>query len=157
LGPAHPEGCINQGGTPVPNFFMYHNIDNLPFYFDHFGSDDTLKNLLQNYQSKFVWADGTPTPYELKDLIYNQNYDPYKSLFLILYSCVYGVIIAACYSMLYIVGSSTGGSDFITIYFSSKKSRPLGGVMVVANTTLLLMGFVLGNYVSGGLVCPTYG
>jgi uncharacterized membrane-anchored protein YitT (DUF2179 family) len=29
--------------------------------------------------------------------------------------------------------------------------------MVVANTTLLLMGFVLGNYVSGGLVCPTYG
>lgn len=154
LGPVQPTGFIH-GDDVYANIFLYHHIDNMPFFFNSFPSNLQYLPEIVKYTNSLngpAW----PSPAEAswyKDLIFNQAYDPYKSSILILYSVIYGVIISVCYSMLYIVGSSTGGSDFVTVFFSAKKSRPLGGIMIIINTSLLVIGFTMGNFISGGMVC----
>jgi uncharacterized membrane-anchored protein YitT (DUF2179 family) len=39
-----------------------------------------------------------------------------KALLLLVYSVVFALISSACYAMMFIIGGSTAGSDYLTIY-----------------------------------------
>jgi uncharacterized membrane-anchored protein YitT (DUF2179 family) len=71
---------------------------------------------------------------------------------LFIYAIIYGLIASVAYALLYIVGGCSAGSDFVSIYYSSIKHKPLGGLMIIMNSTLMILGSTVGSYVSAGLV-----
>lgn len=77
--------------------------------------------------------------------------DLIKSFYLLLYSVAFGLITAVTYSMAYIVGGSTGGSDFISIYFSTFKHKDLGKMLIIMNAFCLITGSILGSYLPAGI------
>lgn len=74
---------------------------------------------------------------------------------LLLYSVVFSFCTASTYSLLYITGSSSAGSDFISIFYSQEKNKPLGKIMITIALSCMLMGIFLGSYVSSMMVDPT--
>jgi uncharacterized membrane-anchored protein YitT (DUF2179 family) len=84
--------------------------------------------------------------------IFNPDYDPYKALLLFIYALVYGIMASISYAILYIIGGCSAGSDFVSIYYSSVKHKPLGGLMIIVNSSLMIIGSVIGSYVSAGIV-----
>jgi uncharacterized membrane-anchored protein YitT (DUF2179 family) len=56
------------------------------------------------------------------------------------------------YSILYIIGGCSAGGDFISIYHSSVKHKPLGGLMIIINSSMMVVGSIIGSYISAGLV-----
>lgn len=73
---------------------------------------------------------------------------------LVLYACIYGIIHACCASVLFITGSSTAGSDIISVYYSQEKNVPIEKVMFVINVVGLLSGITMGSYATGLMVDP---
>jgi uncharacterized membrane-anchored protein YitT (DUF2179 family) len=73
---------------------------------------------------------------------------------LFIYAIAYGFISALCYAILYIIGGCSAGGDFISIYYSSIKHKPLGGLMIIVNSSMMLIGSIIGSYISAGLVDP---
>ncbi|GHU31699.1 hypothetical protein FACS1894166_03620 [Bacilli bacterium] len=86
--------------------------------------------------------------------IYNMSSDPFKALTLFIYAFVYGLGAGVCYSILYIIGGCSGGGDFISIYRSSIKHKPLGGVMIMINSICLITGSIIGSYIPAGMINP---
>jgi uncharacterized membrane-anchored protein YitT (DUF2179 family) len=86
--------------------------------------------------------------------IFNPDYDPYKGLLLFIYATVYGLISSLGYGILYIVGGCSAGGDFVSIYYSSIKHKPLGGLMIIVNSSLMVVGSTIGSYISTGLIDP---
>ncbi|MDR3249538.1 MAG: hypothetical protein LBS95_00450 [Mycoplasmataceae bacterium] len=77
----------------------------------------------------------------------NSNFSAALSLFF--YSCFFSVISAYAVCFLFIIGGSSAGSDFITIWYSVKKHKNIGKIYAIINTAFLLTGVVLGSFVSG--------
>jgi uncharacterized membrane-anchored protein YitT (DUF2179 family) len=88
----------------------------------------------------------------LPDQIFNPSYDPYKALLLFIYAFAYGLICSVTYAILYIVGGCSGGGDFLSIYYSSIKHRPLGSLLIAVNSSMLFFGFIIGSYLSCGIM-----
>jgi uncharacterized membrane-anchored protein YitT (DUF2179 family) len=115
---------IPYGTGSESNIFGAYNVYNLPFYFN----DKTGGHF------------------------FNTQYDSVKSLELLLYGVVYGIVSAVCYAMLYIVGGCSGGLDYVSIYYATKKQKSLGGMLTTINGFALLGGFLIGSYLSGGYI-----
>jgi len=75
-----------------------------------------------------------------------------RSICLILYAAVYALLHAICASILLITGSSTAGSDIISIYMSYKKNKSVGSMMLIINGIGLVLGVIIGTYCSGIVV-----
>jgi len=73
-------------------------------------------------------------------------------LYLFLYAAIYGICTGLCYSLLYIVGASSAGLDFVSIYYATKKQKNLGGILVIINSSAMLLGTIIGTYIPAGLV-----
>lgn len=72
-----------------------------------------------------------------------------------MYGLVSALIIPFIYSIMYILGASTGGADFVSYYFAVKKKKPLGLVVTLFNTGSLVFGTILGSYIAASLVPVT--
>lgn len=79
-------------------------------------------------------------------------YDLVKIIPLLFYAIVSSMLIPLVYSLIYIVGSSTGGTDFISYYYSMKKNKPLGSIIAIFNTIALILGTFIGTYLSASLI-----
>jgi len=75
-----------------------------------------------------------------------------RSICLILYAAVYALLHALCASLLLITGSSTAGSDILSIYFSYKRNKSVGTMMLIINGIGLVLGVFIGTYCSGLVV-----
>jgi uncharacterized membrane-anchored protein YitT (DUF2179 family) len=56
-------------------------------------------------------------------------------------------------SILYIVGASTGGTDFISFYFTNK-GKSLGRMLLIVSFTTTFIGCSLGSWMAAGIVNP---
>lgn len=56
------------------------------------------------------------------------------------------------YTIIFVVGGSTGGFDFISQWYANVKQKSLGGVLLYANTALLLLGVLIGSYIPGSMI-----
>ena len=65
----------------------------------------------------------------------------------------FGIVSAACYSVLYIIGACSCGADFISFYFSVTKQKSVNKIIVIINTTLMLIGVLTGSYIASGVIC----
>jgi uncharacterized membrane-anchored protein YitT (DUF2179 family) len=79
-----------------------------------------------------------------------------NSFLLLLYCCVYAIISSLGYAMVYIIGGSTGGSDFVTIYFSQEKNKNVGLMFIIINAICMSIGITIGSYGAGILTDPKY-
>jgi len=83
----------------------------------------------------------------ISHIINNANY--VKSLSLFFYASIFSVISATVTSCLFIMGGSSAGSDFITVLYSVKKHKDVGKIYTFINAFFLILGCIIGNYVSG--------
>ncbi|WP_342268527.1 YitT family protein [Spiroplasma endosymbiont of Aspidapion aeneum] len=65
-------------------------------------------------------------------------------IFLFLFSALSGLLLGYAYSILYKIGSSSGGSDFVIFYFSMKYKKPLGNIARTINM-IILFSVVIAN------------
>lgn len=93
---------------------------------------------------------------KIQYIIYNPDYDPFKSLFCLFYGVAYGFSVAVMYSVLYIIGGSSGGMDFVSFYFSVKKQKAINNLLVIINFISMTSGVVLGSYIPAGIAVPKY-
>jgi uncharacterized membrane-anchored protein YitT (DUF2179 family) len=57
---------------------------------------------------------------------------------------------------MYIIGGSTAGSDYVTVYFSQEKNKNLGGMFIIINGTFMLAGILIGSFGAACYVRPEY-
>lgn len=66
---------------------------------------------------------------------------------LFIYGIVYAIISGTSYSILYILGSSTGGTDIFGFYYSKIKNKSIGTLLTYFNSISLSIGVILGSFV----------
>lgn len=73
-----------------------------------------------------------------------------RYLWIFLFCTISGSISGVCYGLLYMSGSSTGGTDFVDIYLSKKWKKPIGNINIVVNLLLLLIAMAIGYAINDG-------
>lgn len=74
---------------------------------------------------------------------------------LFIYATVSSLIFGLVYSAIYILGASTGGTDFIGFYYSKIKSKSIGNLLTTFNLISLVVGATLGSFVCWMLKAQT--
>nr|WP_275667557.1 YitT family protein [Williamsoniiplasma lucivorax] len=67
-----------------------------------------------------------------------------SAIWLFVFAVIGGVVLGASYALIYKIGSSSGGSDFITMYFSTTKNKNIGSINRNVNF-VILTGVVIVN------------
>ncbi|MBR2651279.1 hypothetical protein IKE96_00585 [bacterium] len=50
-------------------------------------------------------------------------------------------------SCIYILGASSGGTDFMGFYYSKIKNKSIGNLLTIFNVISLVIGVILGSFV----------
>lgn len=66
---------------------------------------------------------------------------------LFIYGLVYAIICGTSYSIIYILGASTGGTDIFGFYYSKVKNKSIGTLLTYFNAASLFVGVLLGSFV----------
>ncbi|AHB36261.1 YitT family ABC transporter [Spiroplasma apis] len=74
-------------------------------------------------------------------LIQNLSNSWNTSIWLFIFGSLGGVLLGASYSIVYKIGSSSGGADFLTIFFSKIKNKPVGNLN--RNANFMILGFII--------------
>lgn len=69
-----------------------------------------------------------------------------KTFSLFVYSIVAGFCIGIPYSIIYIVGASTGGSDVVSFYYAKIKNKNIGKSLIVINVCCTITSSLLGSF-----------
>ena len=80
--------------------------------------------------------------------------DAPKFISMFLYTMMAGIFNGMAISMIMAVGGSAGGLDFISFYFSYKKNKPLGTILLSFNISSVIITTMLGSYISAIIVNP---
>ena len=74
---------------------------------------------------------------------------------LFVYSSVYSIINGFMVSCIYILGASSGGTDFMGFYYSKIKNKSIGNLLTIFNVISLVIGVILGSFVCWIIKSPT--
>lgn len=85
-------------------------------------------------------------------LSWDHNDDLVRIIPLFFYALVSSLLLSLLYAIIFIVGGSTGGTDFISYYYSVKKQKKLGTIFSLFNTGSLFLGTIIGSYISASLI-----
>lgn len=66
---------------------------------------------------------------------------------LFIYALIASITSGIIYSMIYILGSSTGGTDIIGFYYSKIKNKSIANLLTIFNVMSLAIGVTLGSFV----------
>ncbi len=66
---------------------------------------------------------------------------------LFFYASSQGVILGFAYSVLYMIGSSTGGTDIVTFYYAKVKNISISKLLVLFNSICIILSSILGTIV----------
>lgn len=73
--------------------------------------------------------------------------DGSKFGFMFMYTVSAGLLNGLAYSMALAVGGSTGGLDFISFYYSYKKNKSIGKMLLFFNMGSVLLTSIIGSYI----------
>ncbi len=82
--------------------------------------------------------------------------DAVRAVALLCYGLVFAFTNAVFYTIVFILGGSTGGSDFISQYVATKKHRSISSIMIYVNLITLAAGVLLGSYVPGSMILERF-
>lgn len=74
---------------------------------------------------------------------------------LMIYSAACAILIGFQYSMLYIIGSSTGGTDVVSFYFAKKKNKNIASSLASINLTCIFISVMIGSFTSLMIIDPS--
>ncbi|QZX49058.1 YitT family protein [Mycoplasma sp. E35C] len=80
-------------------------------------------------------------------LIWENNNEVNKILSMFLYAFIAGSISSVLYTILFVIGASTGGMDFVSQYVAKIKRKSIAGILFYTNFTTLLIAVIIGSYV----------
>lgn len=83
--------------------------------------------------------------------LWNSQHDSTGHLSLFIYGFVYGIVQAICYAILFIIGSSSGGLDFIVVWYAEKKYKNLGTIFTYFNVLCFVISYILGTFIPASL------
>jgi len=135
------------GLIPNLNLPLFGDTSNVNTYLhDHYGIDTIIFNpnitvTGSNWNDLNNWAYGHDEAVAAAYMT--------KALSLMFYSLCFSFISALAVCILFILGGSSAGSDFITVYFSVKKHKDVGRIYTFINATFLILGAILGSYITG--------
>lgn len=66
---------------------------------------------------------------------------------LFVYSLVYSAIAGMAFSIVYVLGASSGGLDFIGFYYSKVKNKAIGNILIALSIVSLTIGVILGSFI----------
>ena len=73
--------------------------------------------------------------------------DGSKFGFMFMYTAAAGLLNGLAYSMALAVGGSTGGLDFVSFYYSYKKNKSIGKMLLFFNMGSVLLTSIIGAYI----------
>ena len=73
---------------------------------------------------------------------------------LFIYSVVYALIAGISYSIIYILGASSGGTDVFGFYYSKVKNKSIGTLLTYFNVASLVIGVTLGSFACWMIKAP---
>ena len=82
----------------------------------------------------------------------NMSNDNMKVISLFVYCISYPIFANPIYAIVYMLGASTAGSDIISMYTFKVKHKELSSVLFIVNLFCLIIGNIMGSYVSIGLI-----
>ncbi|WP_027121771.1 YitT family protein [[Mycoplasma] imitans] len=85
-------------------------------------------------------------------LIWQNNSEVNKIISMFLYACIAGVLSSFLYTILFVIGASTGGMDFISQYVAKIKRKSIASIIFYANIVTLLVSVTIGSYVPASVV-----
>lgn len=110
----------------------------------HYTGNATLKNFIDD-ANKLNALRYVP-------VLWKVPYEAGRTVALLCYGILYAFCNSMLYTILYLMGGSSGGSDFFSEWFSRKKFKPVGSIMLYISTTLLIVGVLIGSYIPGSFV-----
>ncbi|MDR0986046.1 MAG: DUF2179 domain-containing protein [Mycoplasmataceae bacterium] len=75
-----------------------------------------------------------------------------RAFLLIVYCIVFSLISGLSYAIMFSIGGSTAGSDYLTIYWSQEKNKNVGGVFAIISSVSMFLGICMGTYGAGGII-----
>ncbi|GHU31947.1 hypothetical protein FACS1894166_04330 [Bacilli bacterium] len=75
-----------------------------------------------------------------------------RAFLLLVYSIIFSLVSALCYTLMFIIGGSTAGSDYLTIFWSQEKNKNVGSIFIIITSVSMLMGIAMGTYGAGALI-----
>lgn len=85
-------------------------------------------------------------------LIWENNSEVNKIISLFLYASIAGALSSLVYTVLFVIGASTGGMDFISQYVAKTKRRSIASIIFYTNIITLLVSVTIGSYVPASVV-----
>ncbi|MDC4162972.1 YitT family protein [Mycoplasma sp. T363T] len=85
-------------------------------------------------------------------LIWQNNNEVNKILSMFLYAIIAAALSSFLYTMLFVIGASTGGMDFISQYVAKIKRKSIAGILFYTNFITLLVSVIIGSYIPSSLV-----
>lgn len=77
---------------------------------------------------------------------WNSSPDASRQLAIFIYGFIYGILQALCYSVLFIIGCSSGSLDFFVVWYAEKKYKDLGTIFTYCNILCFVISYVMGTY-----------
>ena len=107
---------------------------------------------INNGQGIFIFTNMSNINFESSLFVEGVQLLPWNSpnslvIGLFIYGIVYAIISGTSYSILYILGSSTGGTDIFGFYYSKIKNKSIGTLLIYFNSISLSIGVILGSFV----------
>lgn len=119
--------------------------------FQIFGDTSTVDATLFKYDIRCILFSPNIFPQGIdKSTIISENVT--KIVLLIVYATVYALISSTIYTIVFILGGSTAGSDFVIIYWSQERNKNVGLISIFTQGTLMVVGVFLGTYCSSLII-----
>ncbi len=141
-------------------FFGWYKIGKkFTFYSTYYIVVSSLFGLSLGYipgiENVFLFAKVQPHPIFVQSgvqvSLWNYGIDTVSQVSLFIYGFLYGFLQAICYATLFIIGTSSGGLDFIVVWYAEKKYKDLGTVFTYFNILCFVISYFLGTYVTSSL------
>lgn len=88
--------------------------------------------------------------------LWEVNADVGRNVGLLCYGLLFALTSAFFYTIIFISGGSSGGSDFISQWYATKKYKSIGTIIVYVNLITLLIGVLLGSYIPGSMILERF-
>lgn len=103
----------------------------------------------------FIFATVKSSPifseYSVQFITWNLNEDSTAQLSLFIYGFMFGAISSIFYAVLFILSSSTGGLDFIVVWYAEKKYKDIGTIFTYINIAFFILSYIIGTYIPASL------
>lgn len=80
-------------------------------------------------------------------VLWNYAPDAAKHFTIFLYGVLWGLFQAVVYAVLLIIDCSTGGLDFLAVWYGETRYKDIGSGLTIVNIMALIMGYIIGSYV----------